>query len=208
MRVLITSVLFLFVALSSPVLAQDQAIDDPEGAMVFIRDLAGQTQEIWSDNALTRAERTKAFVDVFEAATDVKLIGQLILGRHYRNATPAQREAYLLAIRSYILNEFDKRMAQVGFRELEVTGTTPASGRRGHLFVRTSVKRDEGDPILADWRVRKSDGQFQIVNLEVEGINLVITNREFFATRVKAVGLDGLISELEEAAIEGHNQAE
>lgn len=181
--------------------AQDKAVDDIDGAVDFIETLARSTQDVWSNSQLTKAERLAAFKDVFAEATDITLLGRLMLGRHYRTASTEQRKAYNDVMRLFIISEFDKRMTQIGFKELEVTGTTPAPGKRGHLFVRTRVERNEGDPILADWRVRKQNGKFEIVNLEVEGINLVITNRELFAARVKAVGLDGLISELKDASI-------
>ena len=188
------SALLLFTTAS---VAQDKAVDDPRGAIAFIETIAQETIAAWSDSKLNQEERDAAFRSIFAAATDVELIARGILGRHYKRATPEQRQAYMKAMRDYIITEFDKRMSQIGFRELDIVGTTPASGRSGHLFVRTKVDRDEGQALLADWRVRKKDGVFQVVNLEIEGINLMITNREYFSSRVKALGLEGMISELE-----------
>lgn len=179
--------------------AQDRAVDDPEGAILFVETLASDTLEAWSDTTLNKAERDLAFQEIFKRATNVELLGRLMLGRHYRTATADQRARYTQTMERFIIAEFAKRMSQIGFRGLEVIGTTPAPGKRGQLFVRTSIEREEGAPILADWRLRKVEDRFEIVNLEVEGINLVITNRELFAARVKAVGLDGLIDELNQA---------
>lgn len=180
-------------SLTVPAAAQEKAVDDTRGAMEFIDALADETIAVWSDSKLTEEERYLAFRAIFEQATDIDLLARGMLGRHYRTASPAQRSAYMEAMSDYIIAEFDKRMTQIGFRELEVTGTKPASGRAGHVFVRTEVQREEGQPILADWRVRKKSGEFQIVNLEFEGINLMITNRDVFSSKVKAVGMDGLI---------------
>lgn len=181
-----------------PAAAQDKAVDDTRGAIEFVEGLASETIAVWSDSKLTEAERATAFRAIFEQATDINLLARGMLGRHFRTATAEQRERYMLAMRDYIITEFDKRMTQIGFRELEVIGTKPASGRAGHVFVRTQVERDEGDPILADWRVRKRSGRFQIVNLEFEGINLMITNRDVFGAKVKDVGVEGLIDWLNE----------
>ena len=115
-------------------------------------------------------------------------------GRHYRTIDSGQKKEYMAAMRDYILGEFDKRMEMVGFKALEVVGTKPASGRRGHLYVKTQIMRDEGQPILADWRIRKKSGKFQILNLDFEGINLMITSRDVFATKVKKTGIEGLIT--------------
>ncbi len=176
-----------------PATAQDKAVDDTRGAIEFVEGLASETIAVWSDSKLTEEERTAAFRAIFEDATDINLLARGMLGRHFRTATREQRERYMQAMSDYIVAEFDKRMTQVGFRELKVIGTKPASGKAGHVFVRTEVQRDQGQPILADWRIRKKAGEFQIVNLEFEGINLMITNRDVFSAKVKDVGVDGLI---------------
>lgn len=197
MKKLATFLAVLWVA-ATPAVAQDKAVDDTRGAIEFIEGLAGETIAVWSDSKLTEAEREIAFRAIFEQATDISLLARGMLGRHFRTATAEQRDRYMQAMSDYIITEFDKRMTQIGFRELEVIGTKPASGRNGHVFVRTEVQRDDGEPILADWRVRKKSGEFQIVNLEFEGINLMITNRDVFSSKVKDVGVDGLIDWLKD----------
>ncbi|UTW54208.1 phospholipid-binding protein MlaC [Kordiimonas sp. SCSIO 12610] len=177
--------------------SNDRAVDDVQGAIAFIEGLSDETIAIWSDTNMTAQERSSAFRGIFEDATDIELLAKGMLGRHYRSASSDLRKSYMAAMTNYIIFEFDKRMSQIGFKKLAVTGTTPASGKRGHLFVRTEVDREDGAPLLADWRVRKKNGKFQIVNLEIEGINLLITNRELFSSRIKEVGLEGLIQELE-----------
>lgn len=190
-KILTLMILVLFN--SATLQAQDKAVDDPRGAIAFIETISQETIAAWSDSKLTKAERANAFRAIFEEATDIDLLARGMLGRHYRRITRAQRQTYMRAMRDYIVAEFDKRMEQVGFKTLDIIGTKPASGKRGHLFVRTEVKREEGEPILADWRVRKKNGTFHIVNLEFEGINLMITNRDLFASKIKDGGIEGLI---------------
>lgn len=205
MRLLTSFFLGLFslavvsVSEGSAIAQSDRAVDDPRGAMEFVGKLSADTITAWTDETLSSGERDAIFRDIFEQATDVQLLARAMLGRHFRTATRDQRRAYMRVMREYIVTEFDNRMTQIGFKELEVIGTTPAPGRQGHLFVQTKVDRDEGGPLLADWRLRKKNGKFQVINLEIEGINLVITNREYFASRINALGgLEGLIKELEQ----------
>lgn len=183
----------LLICAAFPVQAQSTAAEDERGAIEFVENIAKETIATWSDSKLTEDERNAAFRSIFEQSTDINLLARGMLGRHFRTATRDQRTRYMEAMGDYIVAEFDKRMTQIGFRELEVIGTKPASGRNGHVFVKTEVQRDQGQPILADWRIRKKSGKFQIVNLEFEGINLMITNRDVFSAKVKDVGMDGLI---------------
>lgn len=195
------SALTILAFIAFPAMAQDKAVDDTRGAIEFVEGLASETIAVWSDSKLNEDERYLAFRQIFEQATDINLLARGMLGRHFRTASPDQRNRYMRAMSDYIIAEFDKRMTQIGFRELTVVGTKPASGRAGHVFVRTEVQRDDGQPILADWRIRKREGKFQIVNLEFEGINLMITNRDVFSAKVKDVGVDGLIDWLKEQAV-------
>lgn len=177
--------------------AADRAVDDLEGAIAFIEHLSDQTIAVWSDATFSATDRSAAIKDLFLGAVDVRYLSRVMLGRHIRSASRAETEEYLAVMTDYIVGEFNKRMMQIGFKTLNIIGTSPAPGKRGHVFVKTRVIRDEGEPIIAEWRVRKKDGVFQIVNLELEGINLVITNREYFSERIKALGgLPGLIEEL------------
>lgn len=184
--------------------AQDRAVDDISGAMIFIEELSAETIGIWSNEEMTAQERSDAFGALFLQSVDIDLLARAMLGRHFRAATPAQRQTYMEVMTAYILDAFYNRMRQFGFQKTNVVGTSPAPGKRGHVFVKTMVDRDEGQPIIADWRVKKKDGKFYIVNLEIEGINLVITNREYFAERIRALGgIDGLIEELRADIAEG-----
>jgi len=194
----------LLIFITSAAWAQEtggaRAVDDERGAIEFIQNLAAETQTIWSDSEFSAQERSDAFRGLFEQATDIKILARGMLGRHYRTISKEQRTDYMNAMRDFIVTEFDKRMEQIGFKSLDVVGTTPASGKRGHLFVKTQVLRDEGEPILVDWRVRKKAGKFQIINMDFEGINLMITNRDLFAAKVKKTGVEGLISWLKAQA--------
>ena len=200
----LASLFTLLIIAIVPANAQDtpgpRAVDDPRGAIQFIENLALETQTIWSDSKFSAQERSDAFRGLFEQATDINILARGMLGRHYRTINTEQKRAYMAAMRDYIVAEFDRRMEQIGFKSLEIVGTAPASGKRGHLFVKTQIMRDEGEPIFVDWRVRKKNGKFQIINMDFEGINLMITNRDVFAAKVKKNGVDGLITWLKAQA--------
>ncbi|MCK0070515.1 ABC transporter substrate-binding protein [Kordiimonas sp. 5E331] len=206
-KLIAACVLFLFAPLNI-VAAQDKAVDDPKGAIEFIERLSSETVAVWSDAKMNEMERDTAFKAIFAEATDINLLARGMLGRHYRSLTSDQRTQYMAAMRDYILAEFDSNMSEIGFKNLDVVGTKPASGKRGHLYVRTEILRDEGAAILANWRVRKKNGQFHIVNLEFEGINLMITNRDVFSSKIKRDGIDGLIAWLYRRAAEAAAEAE
>lgn len=191
-----TMVAFIFAVTSLTVTAQDRAADDQAGAMAFIEELATQTTAVWSNPELTKGARDTAFYSLFEQAADINYIAKVMMGRQYRQIPRDKFSEYVTAVKDYIIREFDKRMTQIGFEKLEVTGITALPGRRGVVMVNSAVKRKDGPDMIVKWRVDKRNKKFKVINMTVEGINMALVNRDYFQDRLKKVGIDGLISEL------------
>lgn len=173
-----------------------RAVDDQAGAMAFIETLSQKTTNVWSNSDLTKDERDKAFFTLFEEAANIDYLSKYMMGAKYRTIPRPKFAEYTEAVKGYIIAEFDKRMAQIGFQALEVTGVTALPGRRGNVMVNTKVKRADGPDMSVKWRVDKNKGTFKVINMTVEGINMALVNRDYFTERLKKVGIDGLIKEL------------
>ena len=64
-------------------------------------------------------------------------------------------------------------------------------------YERTLIDHPKGgESVRADWRVRHIDGAFKIVDVVVEGISMVVTQRQEFAAVVRRHGVEGLIETL------------
>jgi phospholipid transport system substrate-binding protein len=64
------------------------------------------------------------------------------------------------------------------------------------VVVSTRILRPSGPPIDADWRVRTTGERYRIIDVMVEGVSMVITQRSEFAAVVQRHGLQGLIEVL------------
>ena len=63
-------------------------------------------------------------------------------------------------------------------------------------LVETEIKRPDGAPLKAAWRVRDINGHLKIIDVVVEGVSMALTQRQEFASVIQHSGLDGLISDL------------
>ncbi|WND02434.1 ABC transporter substrate-binding protein [Temperatibacter marinus] len=187
-----------FTALDVSAQNKDRAVDDQEGALAFVEKLANDTTNVWSNAAVTKADRDAAFFSLFEEATDINYIAKVMMGRQYLKIPKDKFKDYVKAVRSFIIFEFDKRMTQIGFQKLTVTGVTPLLGKRGTVKVNSTVQRTDGPDLEITWRVDKRKGQFKVINMTVDGVNMVLVNRDYFQDRMKKVGIDGLIKELQD----------
>lgn len=187
-----------FVVVGVPAMAQDNASENPDQALAFVDQLANDALLVLDDTAMTQDERDQAFRDLLGKGFDLNYIGRLVLGRHWRGASGTQKSEFNEIFPEYVLRIYASRLTEFGDEEFEMGGTSPA-GRRD-VYVHSSVVRPNGPPIEADWRVRQKDGEYKIIDLKIEGISMVLTQRDEFSGRISQVGLDGLLVDLRDGA--------
>ncbi len=188
----------LVISGASQVLAAESAAEDPMGAEEFVRQLANDAVGILNDTMLTRDERDQAFRDLLKRGFALDYVSRLVLGRHGRTASRAQLAQYNRVFPEYILRVYSSRLTEFGDEEIFVDGTAPAGKR--DIYVRSKIIRPDGPPLAADWRVRRIKEKFKVIDLKIEGISMVITQRDAFLAKIASSGLDSLIADLKRQA--------
>lgn len=156
-------------------------------------------QLIQYDNGDNRQERR--LMAAIESQTDLSLLARMTMGRHWRQATSSQQGAFVDLFRSYLLQSFSTRLRRYAGADLSAARrrfailTTQSVGKKD-VIVRSRVAPPSGPPLEVDWRLRHREGRPVIIDLVVEGVSLLITQRSEFGSVLERVGIDGLIREL------------
>ncbi|GIX17581.1 MAG: toluene tolerance protein [Rhodothalassiaceae bacterium] len=200
MRLILLTAMLLLGAVSGVARAQESAAQDPEGAKAFITDLADRAMAIWRDPTRTQLEREKGFRDLLFEGFDVDFLAKISLGRFARQMTREQYDEYMRLFPDYVVNKFANRIGEYSNQTIEIGEAVPAGTR--DVFVRTTLVRPGAEPLAADWRVRKTKDGFRIVDVKVEGISMVISQRDEFAALIEKSGIEGLLEELRKGAAE------
>ena len=58
-----------------------------------------------------------------------------------------------------------------------------------------------GKPIVVDFRVRPTNGTFKLIDVVVEGLSMLKTQRDEFSSVIQRNGVDGLIASLQESSL-------
>ena len=69
---------------------------------------------------------------------------------------------------------------------------------QGRVMVKLNVHDARGQPVLLFLLMEKHGGQWQIIDVNVEGVSIVITARSRFSEEITLKGLDGFIQTLRE----------
>ncbi|WP_193171686.1 MlaC/ttg2D family ABC transporter substrate-binding protein [Nisaea nitritireducens] len=192
------SIFLLFLCIALP-LAPVHADEKGAAAEKFVANLGESALALVTDKAVVGEARREKFRMLLNEHFDLNWIGQFVLGRNWRRASPEQREVYLKLFEESIVftytNQFDSYSGQM----FEVTG----SGENGRYTV---VKSKIVDPasaqgnVLIDWRLIEDDGKFWIVDVVIEGISMGITQRNEYSSVIESNGgkIDPLLARMEE----------
>ena len=161
----------------------------------FIAALGERTVRVLDRPGSDQAGRARGMSELLDQAVDLEVVSRLVLGRHWRAASEAQRREYVSLFRAYILATLGQRFSYyTGSERFEITGSRDAGGE--DTLVNSRIVYTGYPPTHIDWRVRRGGERLMIVDIVAEGVSLLVTNRSEFDSIVNRGGMDGLLKEL------------
>ena len=130
---------------------------------------------------------------------DTPYAAQLVLGQHWRNATPEQRKRFVDAFYKSLLYTYGDAMIDFTSDRLKVYPTKVADADT-KATVRTEIKRSNGTKVAVNYSMRKVNNAWKAWDVVIDGISYVKSYREDYGTQVQQQGLDAVIQQLEARA--------
>lgn len=168
------------VMLWAPVQAQAQS-QTPEALIrenveSLMADLNGR--EDYYANNLSELE---ALVDSnLDQVADFRYIGASVMGSYFRNATPEQRSRFADVFRQTLIDTYTRGLVTFDYDELRVLDTQQAQRHDDQASVAMEVVANNGQVYPVSYSLRLSNGEWRVVNVIVNGINLGLTFRNQF----------------------------
>ncbi|MBL8516890.1 MAG: ABC transporter substrate-binding protein [Betaproteobacteria bacterium] len=120
---------------------------------------------------------------------------QLAVGRAWRDATDAQKEALTKEFRTLLVRTYSTSLSQYRNQTIEVKPAKVAAGEK-ETVVKTQINQPGGQPIPIDYSMEKTDKGWRAYDIVVDGVSLVTNYRSTFAEEVRKSGIDGLVKTL------------
>lgn len=176
--------------------AQAQALS-PD---VLVHNTTEEVLEIVRSDKEIKAGKVDRVVDLIEKKVaphfDFPRMTRLAVGRPWRDATPAQREALIKEFRTLLVRSYSAAFTaylgiSVEYRPFRMTaGDTEAT-------VQTLIKLPGGaQPITVDYDMASTANGWKVYDVRVGGASLIINYRNLFAVEIDRGGIDGLIKGL------------
>jgi phospholipid transport system substrate-binding protein len=172
----------------APLYAQDAAAAD------FIQGMAERAIGVLERGGAGTAGGKAEFRRILSEGFDIRTIGRFVLGRYWNEASESQRQEYLSLFQTMIVETYSRRFEGYSGETL-VVKSTRAVGDRGDTMVQTEINQISGPPVGVDWRVRRSDRGYRVVDVIVANVSMSVTQRDEFASVIQQSGsIDGLLA--------------
>ena len=156
--------------------------------------------------AKSNPARVRHLVDeILLPSFDTDYSARLVLGKHWRDATPAQRQRFIEAFYQSLLRNYGSALAEFTADRMALL---PFRGdlATGQATVRTEVKRSDGTRVPVNYSMRATPAGWKAWDVTIEGISYVRNLRNDVGAEVDQRGLDAVIERLETESRRGDNQ--
>lgn len=134
--------------------------------------------------------------DVLLPHFDTQYSARLVLGKHWRTATPEQRQKFVDAFYQSLLENYGAALVDFTADRMVVL---PFKGdaNADRATVRTEVRRNDGTRVPVNYSMRKTEQGWKAWDVTIEGISYVKNFRDDFGAEIDQKGLEAVIRRLE-----------
>jgi phospholipid transport system substrate-binding protein len=128
---------------------------------------------------------------------DLPHITQLVLARHWKTATPEQRDQFQGAFKGMLIRSYGAALLDLGSSGRIEWLPVKAPPDATDVTVRATVVRDSGPPLPIGLVMRLSGGDWKVYDILVESVSLVSSFRGQVGSQVRRGGIEAAIEKLE-----------
>lgn len=173
--------------------------DTGPDAREYIGRLVNAALKTLADTKTNEAQREQAFDNMLRDNFDFPRIARFVLGRYWNKASEPDRQKFIAIYREFIIRSYAAQFNEYSGETVKVTNAREESG--DVVVVNSLIVHPNGDPpIKVNWRLHKEGDGFKILDVDVEGISMLLAQREEFTSVIQRNGgtVAGLIQAIEE----------
>ena len=191
-------VLWFSVLLASVPLGARAEVPEPD---VLIKNVVQEVLAIVRQDKDIKAGNQKKILELVDAKVlphfDFTRMTQLAVGKHWRTATPQQKQALTTEFRNLLVRTYTKAFTVYSDQTVEIKPFKMPSGATD-VTIKTLIIKPGESTIPVDYSMEKTATGWKAYDLAVEGVSLVTNYRSTFSDEIQKSGIDGLIETLVE----------
>jgi len=160
-----------------------------------------------ADETILRLQRDKVLIDkdpkyvhkvideLLLPHFDFKKMSKWVLGKYWRKAKPAQRDAFTDEFKSLLVRTYANALLEYSEQKIKYL---PFRGKleSGDVTVRSEIDQPGGFPIPINYRLHLLTNQWKVYDVSIDEISLIANYRSSFSRQIRKSGIDKLIQRL------------
>jgi phospholipid transport system substrate-binding protein len=156
-------------------------------AVTLVDDMVTHALSTLGDKQISDRERATQFRVLLEQNFDVPRIARVVLGSYWDSASNEERQAFIRLFEQWIAASYAQSTRDYDGETIKVTGSR-TGGANTTIVASQIVDRDGAAGAKLDWVVLHDNGAFKIININVEGVSLVMTERDQIFSVIRRAG--------------------
>jgi len=168
-----------------------------QDAKDYVQKLSDKVVAVIQSKATDDAKE-KQLVAMFDENVDTDFMAKFAMGSNFRTATPEQKKRYLSLYKDYVIFSYIPRFRMYSGESLNVTQVIKEDD--GYFIAKTTLATEKSatGTVLVDYKLKKTDGSFKLVDIIGEGISLITNHRSDFSAALANGDLDGFLNKLDQ----------
>jgi phospholipid transport system substrate-binding protein len=167
---------------------------------VLVKTITDDVAAAIKQDADIRAGDTKKAADLIEAKIvphfNFTRMARIAMARNWRSATPEQQQQIASEFKTLLVRTYSTALTNYRGQEIDYKPLR-AKPDDTEVTVKSDVKPvGSTQPVSIDYDLEKTETGWKIYDVKVDGVSLVTTYRDTFATEIRDHGIDGLIKSL------------
>ena len=165
----------------------------------FLSELVEQAQTLQAAQTKTPEAVDFYALKIIRHNFDIRTMGKFTLGRYWRKATYKQKEKFLELFELVSVKRFGPMLQDLSLDTFRIISIND-DDYNNIMIMSTVYSKKKNAEIKIRWRLRSDYfPEYQIIDVTIEGISLMLTLRAEYGEVIKERGVAGLITRLENA---------
>jgi phospholipid transport system substrate-binding protein len=158
--------------------------------------MSSRVLEILRDDALSTEEKRGQVEEVIYRHVDFETLSRLVMARNWRKLSDAQKSDFMNEFKRHLSDTYGENVDN--YRNEKVAVLSSREEKRGDVTVKSKILRGGTDDVMVDYRLRRKNEQWHIIDVVIEGVSLVANFRSQFQEIMSNGGPERLLKLLRE----------
>ena len=192
MHISLKSFLFYFILLLNLFSLQKLYADRIDQSQQLVQNLYNDLVAT-SMKELSLEEQKIELKNLFQRYVDIPIIARAVLGKSWRQANNDQRKRFINVFKTYVSHKYGRQFSEFKGTTLEIIKSRDTLTKAG-VLVSTIVVVPGNPSLKVVWQVSDGSGSLKLIDLRVEGVSMLSTERQEFRAKLKK--FEGSIDDL------------